>query len=154
MRHWLFKSEPDCFSFSDLKSRPGKREPWSGVRNYQARNFMRDEMEPGDLSFFYHSSCPEPGIAGVIKVASQPYPDPTQFEPGGEYEDLKSTAENPRWMMVDIAWVQDFKKFVSLEMLRADPALINMQILQRGNRLSITPVTETEFKRLCKLGGI
>jgi predicted RNA-binding protein with PUA-like domain len=149
---WLFKSEPDVFSFTNLKDR--KREPWSGVRNYQARNYMRDEMEVGDLALFYHSSCPEPGIAGIMKIVSKPYADPTQFEPGGEYEDPKATPENPRWQLVDVAWAQDFKRFVSLEMLRTEPALAEMRILQKGNRLSITPVTDEEFKAIRKLGGL
>lgn len=154
MSYWLFKSEPDVFSFDDLKKRPGKREPWSGVRNYQARNFMRDEMELGELAFFYHSSCPEPGIAGIMKIASRPYADPTQFEPGGEYEDVKSTPENPRWMLVDVEWAEDFKNFVSLETLRQTPALAEMRLLQRGNRLSILPVTKAEFQCIRKLGGL
>jgi predicted RNA-binding protein with PUA-like domain len=149
---WLFKSEPDVFSFTDLKAR--KREPWSGVRNYMARNYMRDDMEVGDLAFFYHSSCPEPGIAGIMKIASKPYADPTQFEPGGEYEDPKATPENPRWQLVDVAWAQDFKQFVSLEMLRQEPGLSEMKILQKGNRLSITPVSDEEFKIIRKLGGL
>jgi len=153
MNYWLFKSEPDVFSFDDLKKRPKQTEPWSGVRNYQARNYMRDEMKPGDLGLFYHSSCPDPGIAGIIKVASAAYPDPTQFDPGGEYFDPKATKENPRWMLVDVAWKQDFASFVSLENLRSDPALREMLILKRGNRLSITPVTAAEFQRICKLGG-
>lgn len=152
MAHWLFKSEPDTFSFDDLKARPCKREPWSGVRNYMARNYMRDSMEVGDLCLFYHSSCPEPGVAGVMKVASKPYADPTQFEPGGDYEDPKATAENPRWFLVDVEWVEDFDNFVSLEVMRATPALEKMITLQKGNRLSITPVTSAEFKAVCKLG--
>ncbi len=149
---WLFKSEPDVFSFADLKAR--KREPWSGVRNYLARNYMRDDMEMGELAFFYHSSCPEPGIAGIMKIASKPYADPTQFEPGGEYEDPKATPENPRWQLVDVAWAQDLKKFVSLEMLRQEPGLSEMKILLKGNRLSITPVSDEEFKIIRKLGGL
>lgn len=124
------------------------------MRNYQARNYMRDEMEVGDLAFFYHSSCPEPGIAGIIKIASKPYPDPTQFEPGGEYEDPKATAENPRWMLVDVAWVEDFKHFVPLDTLRKEPGLAEMKLLQKGTRLSITPVTAAEFKIVRKLGGL
>lgn len=151
---WLFKSEPDVFSFAHLKTRPGGREPWSGVRNYQARNYMRDSMEVGDLGLFYHSSCPEPGIAGVLKIASLPYPDPTQFDPHGEYFDPKATAENPRWMMVDVAWVEDFPTFVTLEMLRQKKSLAKMVTLQRGNRLSITPVTLAEYEIIRKLGGI
>ncbi|MBP7951661.1 MAG: EVE domain-containing protein [Verrucomicrobiales bacterium] len=153
MNHWLFKSEPDVFSFSDLRQR-AQPEPWSGVRNYQARNFMRDQMTPGDLGFFYHSSCPEPGIAGVLRVASKPYPDPTQFEAGGEYFDPKSTPEKPRWQLVDVAWEADLSTFVSLEKLRSDPKLTGMVVLQRGSRLSITPVSPNEFRRICQMGGL
>lgn len=153
MNYWLFKSEPDTFSFDDLKNRPQRTEPWSGVRNYQARNFMRDEMRIGDLAFFYHSSCPQPGIAGIIRVASEPYPDPTQFVPSDDYFDPKATPEKPIWMLVDVAWEQDLKNYIPLETLRADPGLTGMRLLQRGTRLSITPVTEAEFKHIRKLGG-
>ena len=153
MRYWLFKSEPDVFSFQDLKARPGRREPWNGVRNYQARNFMRDAMAPGDLGLFYHSSCPDPGVAGVIRVASEAVPDPTQFEPGGEYEDPASKPEAPRWFLVDVAWAADLQNPVPLAALRAEPALAGMLILRKGNRLSITPVEEGEFETICRLGG-
>jgi predicted RNA-binding protein with PUA-like domain len=114
---------------------------------------MRDQMRPGDLALFYHSSCPQPGVAGVMRVASDAYPDPTQFEKGGDYFDPKATREKPVWQLVDVAWECDFKKFVSLEIMHADPALAEMVVLRRGNRLSITPVTEAEFKRVCRLGG-
>lgn len=115
---------------------------------------MRDQMTPGDLGFFYHSSCPEPGIAGVLRVASKPYPDPTQFEAGGEYFDPKSTPEKPRWQLVDVAWEADLSTFVSLEKLRSDPKLTGMVVLQRGSRLSITPVSPNEFRRICQMGGL
>jgi len=151
MNYWLFKSEPDVFSFAHLKSR--SREPWSGVRNYQARNYMRDQMQVGDLGLFYHSSCPEPGIAGVLSVSSEPYDDPTQFDPKSEYFDAKATREKPIWQLVDVAWAKDFKNFVSLETLRADPALTDLITLKKGNRLSITPVTAADFKHICRLGG-
>lgn len=151
MKYWLFKSEPDVFSFADLKKR--RREPWSGVRNYQARNFMRDEMRVGDAGLFYHSSCPEPGIAGAIVIDSEPYPDPTQFNPADEYFDPKATPEKPVWQLVDVAWAKDFTQFVSLEMLRSDPALTELIILRRGNRLSITPLTAADYRRICRLGG-
>lgn len=151
MNYWLFKSEPDTFSFDDLKSR--RREPWSGVRSYQARNYMRDEMRVGDAGLFYHSSCAEPGVAGALAIASEPYPDPTQFDPKSEYFDPKATLEKPIWQLVDVAWAQDFARFVPLETMRADPALTDLVVLRRGNRLSITPVTATQFKRICKLGG-
>ena len=153
MNYWLFKSEPDTFSFDDLKNRPQRTEPWSGVRNYQARNFMRDEMRVGDLAFFYHSSCPQPGIAGIIRIASEPYPDPTQFVPSDDYFDPKATPEKPIWMLVDVAWEQDLKNFLSLDSLRAASALAEMRLLQRGSRLSITPVSPSEFKHIRKLGG-
>lgn len=152
MNYWLFKSEPDVFSFADLKSR--RREPWSGVRNYQARNYMRDQMQVGDAALFYHSSCPEPGVAGVMTIASEPYADPTQFRPGDEYFDPKATLEKPIWQLVDVEWSADLPKFVPLETLRTDAALAEMLILRKGNRLSITPVTAAEFRRVCKLGGL
>lgn len=154
MNYWLLKSEPDVFSFDHLKKRPKKTEPWNGVRNYQVRNMMRDEMQIGDLGFFYHSSCPQPGIAGVVRLVSEAKPDPTQFDPGSEYFDAGSKREEPRWLLVDVRWETDFATFVSLEMLRADPVLADLLILRRGNRLSITGVEEKHFERICKLGGI
>ena len=147
------KSEPDVFSFDDLKKRPGKKEPWNGVRNYQARNFMRDEMKPGDLILFYHSSCEVPGVAGIAKVASLPYPDDTQFDSKSEYYDPKATRENPRWFLVDVAYEKDLKLFVSLEELKKHKELFEMRLLQRGNRLSILPVTSQEFKFITDLGN-
>src|SRR5690606_15612868 len=114
MNYWLMKSEPDVFSFGDLKRRKQKGEPWNGVRNYQARNFMRDEMKKGDLVLFYHSSCPIPGVAGIAKVNSDAYPDSTQFDSESEYYDPKSTQENPRWFLVDVVFEQDLDKHVSL----------------------------------------
>lgn len=152
MKYWLFKSEPDVFSFADLKAK--KREPWSGVRNYQARNYMRDEMRVGDAALFYHSSCPEPGVAGAMVIDSEPYPDPTQFNPQDEYFDPKATLEKPVWQLVDVAWAADFKKFVPLEILRTDEALADLLILRKGNRLSITPLTEAQYRRICRLGGL
>ena len=152
MQYWLMKSEPDVFSFSDLKKRPNKTEPWNGVRNYQARNFMRDEMKPGDLILFYHSSCEIPGVAGIARVASLPYPDTTQFESKSEYFDPKATKENPRWFLVDVAFHEDLKTFVSLEELKKHKNLQEMRLLQRGNRLSILPVTREEFEFIRKLG--
>ncbi len=153
MNYWLFKSEPDVFSFADLKARPDGREPWSGVRNYQARNYMRDTMRPGDAALFYHSSCPEPGIAGAMKVASEAYPDPTQFQPESAYFDPRARHEEPIWQLVDVAWAKDFRRFVPLETLRTEPALTSLVTLRRGNRLSITPLTPAEYRRICQLGG-
>ncbi|MBL9115843.1 MAG: EVE domain-containing protein [Verrucomicrobiaceae bacterium] len=154
MRYWLLKSEPDVFSFDDLKNRPKKTEPWNGVRNYQARNYMRDDMKVGDLGLFYHSSCPQPGVAGILKITKAAYPDPTQFDKKSEYFDAGAKPDSPRWMMVDVSFAADLPSFVSLESLRDDPMLSDLVILKRGNRLSITPITDTEFKRICTLGGL
>lgn len=152
MKYWLMKSEPDVFSFADLKKRPKKTEPWNGVRNYQARNFMRDEMSPGDLILFYHSSCPIPGVAGIAKVASESYPDSTQFDPESEYFDPKATLEKPRWFLVDVAFEQDLDFHVALEEIRQHKKLEDMRLLKPGNRLSILPVTREEFEYIKKLG--
>ncbi len=146
------KSEPDVFSFTDLKSRPNKTEPWNGVRNYQARNFMRDDMQVGDLILFYHSSCEIPGIAGIAKVNSMPYPDDTQFNKKSEYFDPKATIENPRWFLIDVAFEKDLKRHISLEELKGFKELSDMRLMQKGNRLSILPVTKKEFEFIIKLG--
>lgn len=147
------KSEPDVFSFDDLKKRPKQTEPWNGVRNYQARNFMRDEMKAGDLILFYHSSCEVPGVAGIAKVSSAPYPDSTQFEKKSEYFDPKATKENPRWFLVDVSFEANLKKHVSLEELKKHEKLSGMRLLQKGNRLSILPVTKEEFEFIRGLGN-
>ena len=145
MKYWLMKSEPDEFSINDLAKAPGKRTAWFGVRNYQARNFMRDQMRLGDPVFFYHSSCPEPGIAGIAEVASVAYPDATQFDPKGKYYDAAATKDVPRWVHVDVKLVKK-TPLVSLAELRRHPELATMRLLQRGNRLSITPVDPREWK--------
>ena len=150
MSHWLIKSEPDVFSIDDLAR--VRREPWTGVRNYQARNFMWKEMQPGDLALFYHSNAKPPGIVGITRVCGHPYPDPSQFEERGEYFDPKSTATNPRWWLVDFEYVATFPRMLTLHALKADPVLAKMMICQRGTRLSITPVAANHFKRACKLG--
>jgi predicted RNA-binding protein with PUA-like domain len=150
MRYWLMKSEPDEFSIDDLVAAPNQTTPWFGVRNYQARNFMRDDMRLGDKAFFYHSSCPEPGIAGVVEISRLAYPDETQFDPASEYYDAKSTRNAPRWLHVDVRLVHK-TKLVTLPTLRATKGLENMVILRRGNRLSITPVTPAEWKIVEKL---
>jgi predicted RNA-binding protein with PUA-like domain len=144
MHHWLMKSEPSEVSIDDLAALPGQTVPWFGVRNYQARNFMRDQMRIGDLVLFYHSSCEEPGIAGIARVASAPYPDETQFEPGTKYHDPKATRDQPRWMHVDVQLVRK-TRLVGIQELRSHSELAGMRILQRGNRLSITPVTAQEW---------
>ncbi len=144
MRYWLMKSEPDEVSIDDLAAAPGKTVAWFGVRNYQARNFMRDDMKLGDRVLFYHSSCAEPGVAGIAKVSRLAYPDATQFERGGKYHDPKATPDAPRWFNVDVTLVRK-TRLVPLAELRAHPELASLTILQRGNRLSITPVTAAEY---------
>jgi predicted RNA-binding protein with PUA-like domain len=143
MNYWLMKSEPGVFGIEDLAKAPGKTAPWWGVRNYQARNFMRDQMRVGDQVFFYHSSCPEPGIAGIARVSKQAYPDETQFERKSEYFDPKASRDNPRWFNVDVTLVRK-TRLVGLPELRRHPELASMRVLQRGNRLSITPVSPIE----------
>jgi predicted RNA-binding protein with PUA-like domain len=144
MRYWLMKSEPDEVSIDDALAAEQHTLPWTGVRNYQARNFMRDQMQVGDGVLFYHSSCAEPGIAGIAEVASGSYPDPTQFDPSSPYYDPKSTPEAPRWLLVDVRALRK-TRLLSLPELRAHPELQEMVILRRGNRLSITPVTSAEW---------
>jgi predicted RNA-binding protein with PUA-like domain len=144
MRYWLMKSEPDEVSIDDLAATPGKKLPWFGVRNYQARNFMRDQMKMGDLAFFYHSSCPEPGIAGICKIASAAYPDATQFEVGGPYFDPASKREAPRWLNVDVRFVKK-TRLLGLDEMRTNAELSDMLVLKRGNRLSITPVSDDHW---------
>jgi predicted RNA-binding protein with PUA-like domain len=150
MPHWLIKSEPDVFSIADL-ARVGC-EPWTGVRNYQARNYMWNAMQPGDLALFYHSNAKPPGIVGIARVAGPAKPDPTQFEDSSEYYDPKATPAKPRWWMVDFEYVATFSKPLALEELKADPELSAMVVCQRGSRLSITPVTDAEYARACQLG--
>lgn len=143
-RFWLMKSEPDEASIDDLASAPGQAFPWFGVRNFQARNFMRDTMKIGDLAFFYHSGCKEPGIAGICEVCSEPYPDATQFDPVNPYFDPKSKRTDPRWWLRDVRFVSK-TRYLPLAELRQHQALGNMRLLQRGNRLSITPVEPGEW---------
>jgi predicted RNA-binding protein with PUA-like domain len=145
MRYWLMKSEPDETSIDDALSAKAGSVPWTGVRNYQARNFMRDEMRVGDGVLFYHSSCAEPGIAGLAEVHSTSYPDPTQFDRKSPYYDPKSTPESPRWLLVDVQ-AKAKTRLIGLPELREHPELSDMIILRRGNRLLITPVTTAEWK--------
>ena len=139
MRYWLMKSEPDDCSIDDLAAMPGQRIAWFGVRNYQARNFMRDQMQVGDLAFFYHSSCAEPGIAGLVEVCAAAHPDLTQFDPASRYYDPNASPDKPRWLNVDVQFLRK-TRLLSLSELRAHPELTTLQILQKGNRLSITPI--------------
>jgi len=147
MKYWLMKSEPDECSIDDLLAAPGRTTPWSGVRNYQARNFMLKEMKIGDGVLFYHSSCPEPGIAGLAEVASEAYPDVSQFDPKSDYYDPASKREAPRWFNVDVRALKK-TRLVSLPEMKKQKPLKNMVTLRPGNRLSITPVTEAEWKHI------
>jgi len=147
MAYWLMKIEPDECSIDDLARQPGRKVPWTGVRNYQARNFMRDQMRVGDGVLYYHSSCAEPGIAGLAEVASPPYPDATQFDPASVYFDPKATRESPRWVNVDVRFVRK-TRLLSLAELRCTSALASMRLLQPGSRLSITPVTDREWREV------
>jgi predicted RNA-binding protein with PUA-like domain len=150
MPYWLMKSEPGECSIDDLAAAPGQTVPWVGVRNYQSRNYMRDQMRVGDGVLFYHSSCPQPGVAGLAEVASTAYPDATQFEAGNDYFDPKSTREQPRWLHVDVRLVRK-TELLSLQTMRDAPTLATMIVLRRGNRLSITPVTAAEWRAVNKL---
>ncbi len=144
------KSEPDDVSIDDLAAMPKKTVAWYGVRNYTARNFMRDQMQLGDLAFFYHSSCPEPGIAGVVRVSKLAYPDASQFDRKSKYYDAKATPDAPRWFNVEVTLVKK-TRLIALAEMRADKELATMMVLQRGNRLSITPVTAKEWKSIERL---
>ncbi|MFK8013876.1 MAG: EVE domain-containing protein [Gammaproteobacteria bacterium] len=148
MNYWLMKSEPDVFSIDDLKNAPKKTTCWDGVRNYQARNMMRDDMRRGDRVFYYHSNCDVPGIVGVARITKQSYPDHTAFDSNDPHYDPKSDPENPRWFMVDIAYVRKFRETVTLKALReyADSELKDFALLRRGNRLSVMPVTHDAWE--------
>jgi predicted RNA-binding protein with PUA-like domain len=148
MRYWLIKSEPSAYSIDQLAR--DKKTPWTGVRNYQARNFMRDQMKPGDRAFFYHSNCEAPGIVGIAEVASPPYPDETQFDRKSHYYDPAAKRDAPRWVNVDFRFVKK-TRLVPLEELRSHKRLANMRVLARGNRLSITPVDPAEWEYINKL---
>lgn len=151
MKYWLMKSEPDVLSIDALRKQPGKTMHWDGVRNYQARNMMRDEMRKGDLVLFYHSSCKQPGIAGIAEIAREAYADHTAFDPREKYYDPKSDPENPRWYMVDVRYKRKFKRALSLAELRLQTALRHMKLLQTGNRLSIMPVAKQDWDFILKL---
>ena len=150
MRYWLMKSEPDEVSFDDVLAAPKQTVAWFGVRNYQARNFMRDAMSVGDGVLFYHSSCAVPGVAGLAEVASTPYPDATQFDPNSQYHDPKAKQEAPRWTSIDVRAVEQ-GRYLPLSELRTIPALEDMVLLKKGSRLSISPVTAQEWKAIVAL---
>ncbi|HEY8585797.1 MAG TPA: EVE domain-containing protein [Rhodanobacter sp.] len=149
MNYWLMKSEPESFSIDDLKRK--KQEPWDGVRNYQARNFMRDGMRPNDKVFFYHSNCAVPGIVGIANVATDAYPDPSQFDPKSNYFDPGSSRDNPRWLLVDVKFLKKLKRTISLDELKEHEALAGMPLLRKGNRLSVMPVDAAHWKYILAL---
>lgn len=151
MACWLMKSEPDAFSIDDLHDRPRRTEHWDGVRNYQARNFMRDQMKKGEQAFFYHSSCPEPGIAGIVEIVREGYPDFTAFDPASAHFDPKSDPDKPRWYMVDVRFVCKIDPLIALSELKQHRKLQHMRLLQRGNRLSVMPVTAAEWRYILDL---
>lgn len=153
MRHWLMKSEPHDFSIEDLQARNQQRECWDGVRNYQARNMLRDEMKINDLAFFYHSNCETPGIVGIVKIVREGYPDSTAFDPHAKHYDPKSDPANPRWYQVDIEFVRKLRRTIALQELKRHSQLAQMPLVQRGNRLSIMPVSEAEWQFILTLEG-
>lgn len=153
MNYWLVKSEPDDFSLTDLKAKGSNGEGWNGVRNYQARNFMRDDMRVGDLVLFYHSSCKSVGVVGIARVVRAAYPDPTQFDPESAYYDVKATNDKPRWYQVDIAFECEFNSLVSLQTIKAHPELSGIALITRS-RLSVMPIEPTHFNVIKALGSM
>ena len=151
MRYWLMKTEPEEFGIDDLARRPRKTEPWDGVRNYQARNMMRDEMKKGDRVFIYHSNCEEPGIVGIAGVAREGYPDPTAFDPEDRHYDPKSDPASPRWYLVDVKFERKLRRTIPLVELKGQAALEGMPLVRRGNRLSVMPVSEAEWEYILSL---
>lgn len=148
MNYWLLKSEPTSYSIDDLLKEKNKTTSWDGVRNYQARNFMRDDMEINDLAFFYHSNCKEPGISGIVKVVRKAHPDLTALDPEDHHYDPKSTPQNPRWVMVDVQFQKKFSNIITLSELKKNPLLKDLMILRKGNRLSITPVSKQDWEAI------
>ncbi|MCH1930558.1 EVE domain-containing protein [Shewanella sp. A25] len=151
MNYWLMKSEPDEYSIDDLRTAPNQTEMWHGIRNYQARNFIRDDLRIGDLIFYYHSSCKVPGVVGIAEVTSEAFPDPTQFNPESPFYDPKSTTEKPRWMSIDIRFVEKFEDVIPLTLIKSKPHLANMYLVSKGSRLSVQPVTAEEWQAVLML---
>ena len=151
MNYWLMKSEPTEFGIDDLRKAPGRRTYWDGIRNYQVRNMVRDRMAPGDFAFFYHSNAPETGIAGIMEIVSSAYPDPSAFDPEDKHFDPKSNPDNPRWWVVDVKFRRKLKRLITLSELRQHRQLATMQLLKRGNRLSITPISKAEWDYILRL---
>lgn len=148
MQYWLFKTEPDAFSIDDLANMPNQIEHWDGIRNYQARNFLRDEVKLGDQVFIYHSSCKDVGIIGLAEVVKEGYIDHTQFDPDSKYYDPKSSADKPRWVMVDIQFKQKFAKILLLKIIKSMPEITEVGLVKKGHRLSVMPVPPLEFELL------
>ena len=153
MKYWLFKTEPGCFSFDDLKKRPDMTEPWDGVRNFQARNFLRDMVRIGDRVLFYHSNIPEPAVVGLADVVRGGYPDATALNPNAEHFDPKASVDNPIWYMVDLRYAEPLKRIVTLERIKQNPLLSDMPLVKRS-RLSIQPVTQAEWQIILAMGGV
>ena len=148
---WLMKSEPDVFGLHTLEASPAQTTMWDGVRNYQARNMLRDQFQPGDEAFFYHSNCAEPGIVGIVEIVREAYPDATAANPGSEYYDPKHTDTKPRWFVVEVQLERRLKRTITLAELKDDPALANMPLVRRGNRLSVMPVSAAEWQHILSL---
>jgi len=151
MNYWLMKSEPDVYGIDHLREAAGKTDTWDGVRNYQVRNMMRDDMKKGDLAFFYHSNCKTPGIAGIMKINREGYPDYTAFDPEEKYFDPKSDPDNPRWYMVDVRFVRKLKRVITLTELKEQSELSELPLVRRGNRLSIMPVNKHQWDTILSL---
>jgi predicted RNA-binding protein with PUA-like domain len=151
MSFWLMKSEPEAFSIDDLASRPDRIEPWDGVRNYQARNLLRDRMQAGDRAFFYHSNCSEPGIVGLMRIVRPAYPDDTAFDPSSPYFDPSGDPANPRWYRVDVRFERKLRRVIRLAELKIHPQLANLALVRKGNRLSVLPVSEAEWNFILSL---
>jgi len=153
MAYWLFKTEPFKFSFSDLKNAKKQTTTWDGIRNYQARNFLRDMVKTGDMVLFYHSRVDPPGIVGVAEITKEAYPDHTAWDPASDYYDPKAAASNPTWMMVDVTYRYDFREVVTLQSMKNEPELEAMLVIKKGQRLSIQPVEARHFHKVCEMGG-
>ena len=151
MAYWLMKSEPGAFSIDDLAERPNQTEPWDGVRNYLARNLMRDQMKLGDLAFFYHSNCEVPGIVGIVEIVREAYPDPTAFDPAHKHYDPKSRPNQPTWVMVDVRFVRKLRRTIALTELKGYPELDGLLLIRRGNRLSVMPVSKPHWEFILAL---
>lgn len=153
MAYWLMKSEPDTYSIDDLAAQKKKTDHWDGIRNYQARNFIRDDMKKGDLALFYHSNCETPAVVGVVEIVREAYPDHTAFDPNEKYFDPKSNPDDPRWLMVDVKFRKKFRQPVTLKAMKSEKKLGDMRLVQRGNRLSIMPVAKAEWTHILRMAG-